>query len=530
MKQIHRLAEQLEKFDIAHSERTWVQYTTGIDLGVEESSKRRMAFLKDKKHFAVICKQLDRTLDPVDQRRVEILHNRFRWYHQSAKATKIFAQIDKLETELSDVLNKFRLTLDGKTVDTTQINEILRESPDRELRRRAFQARAQVNQPLVDAGFLRLVELRKEYALACKKSDFVALRLEMDELETTLFDGWAGELRQRKKELRKREMDLAQKLLGVEDLKEWDYGYAKHILCRDNNAKVEMRRFFEPIEKTFAAYGWEIGKLNLTYDVFPRKNKSEWGYNFTIRTGHDSRVLANVNDRFADFNVLMHETAHGVHFLGLDANERLLNLGISGIVAEGFANFFGDLSYSKEFLTQIFGRDCNDKLKSFEDLRRFSAFSAPAHVARTLFDHELYRRDLKSNQDIMDLKRTMLKDMLDLEPSTEDVPWAYLIHHTVVPVYLHNYFLGDVMTANMKKAFKKQFGSEAESSPKRFGRFWRERVLQPSGRYKFAELHENVCGFKLKLGPYLDQCMKVGGLKAPKSVLEDKGQLRQLEL
>ncbi len=530
MKQIHKIASQLENFDIIHSQRLWAMYTTGIDFGVEEAALKRTAFLKDKANFTIITKFMSKELEPTDKRGVQILHQKFKWHHVSGKANKLFAEIEKLETSLSDLLNKHRVEIDGIAVDTTQISKILNENPDRELRKKAFLARAQVNKLLVDAGFLQLIELRKEYAAACKAKDFISLRLESDELDTTQFDGWADELRKRKKDLRKKEQDLAQKILGVEDMMAWDYGYTKNLLCRDNNAKVDIGNFFEPIAKTFAAYGWDIGKLNLTYDVFPRKNKSEWGYNFTIHPGKDSRVLANVNDRFASFDVLLHETAHGVHFLSLNPEQRLLNMGVSGIVAEGFANFFGGLSYQKEFVTQVFGRDSQDKLKAFGDLSRFKDFMQFIAVTKTLFDHELYRANLKTNEDIVALRNEMGKDLIDQPGFDGETPWANLIHHTVAPIYLHNYFLGDVMTANMKRSFKKQYGSNAEDSPKRFGRYWRDKVLSPSGRLPFPALHESVSGSKLKLGPYLDQCLKVGSLKAPKPLLQETGKLRTLDL
>lgn len=529
MKQILKLAQQLEALDVLRSERKWTQYTTGLDFGVDESLKQYAAFLKDKKNFAIVEKHRGKPLDPADQRRVEILYRKFKWHHVSAKANKIYGEIKKLETKLGDVLNKHRVILDGREVTTPQITKIMNESPDREMRKRAHLGRAQVNKPLLEAGFLQLIELRKEYAEACKMLDFVALRLESDELTPDMFSGWGEELKKRKGEYKKKRMALAQNVLGLEDLKTWDMGVLRNAICRDNNAQVDINNFFEPIQKTFAAFGWDnIGALNLTYDVFPRKNKSEWGYMFTIQPGKDARILANVNDRFSSFNVLMHETGHGVHFLNLDPQERLLNWGVSGIVAEGFANFFGDLIYSKEFLTQVFGRDIDDKIKAFAALSRLNDFSAFGQVARTLFDHELYSANLKSNGDIVNLLKSNAKNWLDEDLGDIEVPWAYVIHHTVAPIYLHNYFLGDVMTVNMKRAFKKQYGSEAEASPKRFGRFWREKVLEPSGLYPFPDLYERVCGGKLKLGPYLDKCLKVSVPKAPG--LKETGRLKDMEL
>jgi len=118
----------------------------------------------------------------------------------------------------------------------------------------------------------------------------------------------------------------------------------------------------------------------------------------------------------------------------------------------------------------------------------------------SFFDQELYRSDIRTLQDIEDLKWKSLKDVTGYEPFADSPPWAFTIHHTIAPIYLHNYFMGDMMCDQMRLAYEKTGGSE-----KGFGRFWKEKVLDQSGRYPFLELYRKICGGDPDLGAYLDR-------------------------
>ena len=188
-----------------------------------------------------------------------------------------------------------------------------------------------------------------------------------------------------------------------------------------------------------------------------------------------------------------------------------MNQGVSGIVAEGFANFFGDLAYSKEFLSEVFAghsTSISEIEASFRDVKRLADLRSIGSMATTIFDQELYRKEIRSLSDIHDLKWSIDRDLLGEEPYADEPLWGHLIHHTTAPIYLHNYFLGDVMCLNMKDVFQRRTGSTAESRPIEFGAFWKEKVLGPSGRYPFLELYEKVCEEPLHISRYLDHCLR----------------------
>ncbi len=293
-----------------------------------------------------------------------------------------------------------------------------------------------------------------------------------------------------------------------DQLNSWDFSYLKNKLSSYNQATVDISQFFEITAKTFEKFNFDIRPLNITYDIFPRKNKSEWGYHFKIAPGKDSRVLANVSNKFSDYWVLMHETGHGAHFMGLHTEESILNRGVSGIVAEGFANFMGNQVFSREFLNEVFpAADAENAFKQFKQVAKVNGLQEFGSIARTLFDQELYQKPVSSLEDINELFYSVEKNILGAATDSEPA-WGQLIHHTSHPIYLHNYFLGDVMCENMKKVFAKHnMGLTAKESAFEFGTYWKEKVLAPSGRLPFLDLYEKVCEEKLSIGNYLDKAL-----------------------
>ncbi|MCO4795620.1 MAG: hypothetical protein KC493_18015, partial [Bacteriovoracaceae bacterium] len=298
---------------------------------------------------------------------------------------------------------------------------------------------------------------------------------------------------------------MAKKYLGHEDLQPWDRQYLSGKICPARNIEVDMMNFQKPIKEMFNRFGFDIDSKNVTFDVFPRKNKSEWGYNFTIDYGKDTRVLANVTNEFYHFWVLMHEAGHAVHYGSVDPTDYIMNQGISGIISEGLANLFGDMIYHPTFFKDLFGGKSEEADTQFRALKDWSKTNTLSSVETILFDQALFTENIESHDDILHLRLKYLKE-LGIDDNFEgEIPWAFLIHHTTHPIYLHNYFMGDVTCAMLENVYKKQSGlSSIHDDPKKFGNYLMESVISPSGLKPFGELFESIAGDKFSLSYLLD--------------------------
>ena len=475
----------------------WVVYTAGYDFGVDEAYKAVTDYLKNADKFNKIRSVRDEELSHKDARRVELIYREFEPYHFNEAINLLDEKIQKKTNELGQVLNTFRFKLDGEVVTSVTLDQILRNDPDREKRKKAYMAKAQINQPLVDAGFMELIELRKEMAQARGFKDFVAMKLYENELPEDLFDDWKDQLSEYLDEYHSTMAFFANKYVGEEVVQPWDNAYIYGQIAPAINSQVDMMAYYDHVKKLFGKFGFNLDDYPITYDIFPRANKSEWGYNFPIEKGKDSRILANVKNEYNEFNVLLHETGHGVHHFLKDPVEHALDLGVSGIVTEGIANLFGNMIYSPIFYRDFF-EDVEVK-EQFEQLNRWKTMARLRALKDIFFDQNLYRTEIHSEADIQKLHKDTMKDLFGKVDNDETMAWAYRIHHTTHPIYLHNYFMGDVTADIIKKMYETNEGIDsAYDSPEGFGQFLKTSVIDVSGEYTFTALLKRLGtdGFK----------------------------------
>jgi oligoendopeptidase F len=470
MTRLFAIAQEHRELDVKGSRLAWTKYTTGYDFGIMDVEREMLEKLKNRESWNTIQDLLAADLSTLDQRRARIMEMTFRPYHLSARLNELSLAIQEKTNELSSVLNTHRCTVAGREMTSPEIARILISEPDRDLRKKAFLARTQVNVPLVNAGFLQLLDMRKEFAQEYGAPDFVHYQLEQQELDPVMFDSWKDEVNSVLPLMRTIRAGFSEDIIGDPDVMPWDEAFISGKITPELNKHVNMADYHRPISELFSIFGIDITGMNITYDIFPRKNKSEWGYNFPVETGVDSRILANVRDRYFEFGVLLHETGHAVHSFTTNAEETILNMGIRKA-----------------------GKD-------FRRLKLWTRANQLRAVSRILFDQALYRNRVVSIDDIHQLLWQTNMDILGEQPYADLPQWASTIHYTTHPIYFHNYLLGDLTCDMLEHVFLSREGvSDVTDRPVLFGRFILDEVIGASGRYPFPELFRRISGEDLSL-------------------------------
>lgn len=500
MKRLLRIAGELRDLHVRAGRLAWTKYTTGYDFGVMDVQREIQEKLKDGGSWKTIQALLEDDINPLDRRRVEIMERFFRPYHLSEELNRLSLAMAEKTNHLSSVLNSYRCKLGGEEITAPRISRILSSDPDRDRRRRAFLARSQVNAPLVNAGFIELMEMRKEFAHEYGAPDFVHYQLENQELDPSMFNSWKDELNSVLPLLRSIREAFGEEVLGDPGVMPWDEAYIAARIAPELNCRVSMVDYYRPVSRLFRNFGMDITGMNITYDIFPRKNKSEWGYNFPVESGVDSRILTNVQDRYFEFGVLLHETGHAVHSFSLDPEEVILNMGVSGIVSEGVANLFGGFRSRREFYSEFFEDSLEAAARNFRRLDIWNRTMRLRTVSRILFDQSLYRSSLESIADIHRLVWQTRGEVLGEEPYADEPVWASTIHYTTHPIYLHNYLLGDLACDMLEEVFtEREQVDHVMEKPRLFGQFILDEVIGVSGRYPFPELFRRLSGKGLSL-------------------------------
>jgi oligoendopeptidase F len=496
---LHEISDKLHELQVSYSKLNWTLYTTGYDFGIQEAYTRMVGELKNKESYEYILKCRALNISPTETRQVEIMYNAFKSYHLSEDLNKLDMEIRMKTNELSKILNTFRYTFEGKTVSSVELNQVLSSDTDRERRKAAYFAKNQINKPMVDGGFIDLIKLRKDYAHAYGSENFIAHRLDAVELDKSTFDNWLPQLHDLLPKMNNVRSKYAKKFLNADKIMPWDEQFIDSRIAPSLNTNIDMSSYYNNIRELFQFFGIDISSFNITYDVFPRTNKSEWGYNFPIDTAKDSRILANVKNKYLEYGVLLHETGHATHSFLLNPEEKILNRGVSGIINEGIANLFGSFLTKPLFYKKFF-KDSDNVEKEFSALKEYRSLNSLRAINRIFFDHSFYKNDVETLDDIYGLYWKTYSEVLKEEPFGTEPPWAFTIHHTTHPIYLHNYLMGDVTCEMLSKVFKNKYNASMEEKPVEFGEFLINEVIRPSGMYKYNELFKKISGedFSLK--------------------------------
>lgn len=499
MNAIKEISTKLHNLEVKYSQLAWVKYTSGLDFGVTKAYEDIVNHLKNYEYYSEITNTLSTQLNDIDKRAVQLLKKEFDPFHKSEEINTLQLEINKKTNELSQILNTHRCVFEGSEVSMVELNQILSEDEDRNRRKEAYLAKNQINKPLIDGGFLDLIKMRNKLAKLNGAKSFVEYKLQEDELSLSIFDSWEQELKEVLPTMKKTREQFAKKYLNDTFIYPWDETYITSKIAPSLNRETNMTDFYSHLTNFFNKFDINLASYNITYDIFPRINKSEWGYNFPIETGIDSRILANVKNKYNEYNVLLHETGHGIHSFLLNPEDIMINRGVSGIISEGIANLFGSFMLDELFYSDFFHKD--EVKEEFTRLKEWNRLNSLRAIFKILFDQQFYKEELNSLDDVYNMYWRLTYDLLEEEPYTCSPPWAYLIHHTTHPIYLHNYFMGDVTCEMLRKVFLKEHNVNAISeNPKAFGQFLKDQVISPSGQYTFEQLFKNISGedFSLK--------------------------------
>jgi len=275
MNRLIAIAEELRELDVKGSRLEWAKYTTGYDFGVMDVEREIQEKMKSRESWNTIQDLLTADLSPLNHRRVRIMEMAFRPFHLSAKLNELSLAIREKTNELSTVLNTHRFTVAGREMTSPEIAGILLSETDRDLRKEAFLARTQINVPLVNAGFLQLVDMRKEFAQEYGAPDFVHYQLENQELNPAMFDSWKDEMNSVLPLMRKIRSGFGEDIIGDPDVMPWDEAFISGKIAPELSRHVNMADYHRPISELFSMFGIDITGMNITYDILPRKNKSK---------------------------------------------------------------------------------------------------------------------------------------------------------------------------------------------------------------------------------------------------------------
>jgi len=493
----------------------WEATASGKDEAYKRSADLQLKLKKvyaNREEFEKIkqWKESGKIKDPLLKRQLTILYNE---YLGAQIDTALMRQIVELSSEVEKKFNTFRGEINGKKVTTNDIYQILAESKDSRLRRKAWEAQKSVGEQVAD-DVRKLAHLRNQAARSLGFSDYFEMSMKLAEQDPDEILRLLDDLACQTDELfrqRKHEIDsVLAKRYGIAEgeMMPWHY-HDPFFQEKPQIFDVNFDEFYSKHDikelaiRFYSGIGLDVKDILARSDLYEREGKYPHAYCTDIDRKGDVRIMVNLRNNENWMNTLLHELGHAVYAKYIDRDlPFLLRTEAHIFTTEAIAEMFGSLAYSAAWMRDmgLIGEEDYGRLAPLAEkgIRLSNLVFARWVMVMVHFERELYRNPA---QDLNSLWWQLKERYQYLrKPAGRNKPdWAAKIHIAAYPVYYHNYLLGYLMAAQLRHAMMrdKQVENPLQWSmvgDRKVGEFLREKVFAPGARYRWDELIRRATG------------------------------------
>ncbi|MBD3288976.1 peptidase M3 [candidate division KSB1 bacterium] len=512
------------------NETYWQATITGNEEDFEKVASLEIelrTIYSDTADFALIRKFKDeeQISSPLLQRQVEILYSS---YLGNQIDPALMKKIVRKSSEIENKFSVFRGTMSGKKVTDNDIKKILSEETDSSVRRAAWFASKQVGGE-VASNIIELVKLRNEAAQHLGFENYYVLSLTLTEQKledlNQIFDELAQLTEEPFRQL-KFEMDslLAhQYAIAIGGLMPWHY-HDPFFQEGPQVYDVNLDKFYQDHDiKELAATFYNGIDLNVDdilarSDLYEKEGKNQHAYCTDIDREGDVRILCNLKNNEKWMDTILHELGHAVYDKYMDPDlPFLLREPAHSFTTEAVAQLFGRLSRNANWIQGMTGISDEERKEIagtvFKSMRLQQLIFARWCQVMFRFEQALYQNP---DQDLNKLWWDLVEkyQMIKRPPQRNAPDWAAKIHFTIVPVYYHNYMLGELLASQMHHYIvfdildNESDDAVSYINQTEIGDFLKEEIFSVGAKYEWNEMIKHSTGEYLTAKYFVQQFVK----------------------
>jgi oligoendopeptidase F len=465
---MHDPLEQLEAaFEAANirvGEATWNIYSGEAAADLDDAQRELAGLLTSSSSRALVDRSLGDEAahrEPLMARRLEIWRNCF-----AAAAVENLPEIYTLKNRLQQRIATFEFELDGSVVRRSELQKILRNHTNRELRHRAWGATstlAGANR----AALLRLIELRNHHARQLGYRDYFDLVLKVQEVDETWLRRTLDHLAAAAQPHYHNLIESLRRKAGVPQLAPWDVAFAMRQGFQLPDSYFPADKALDRLRITAQNLGFAVDRLPIRTLI---RDIPFGGYNVAVRIPDDTRFLVNPSEGHGFYTTTFHEYGHSLQAVSTRTTWPILKEyewatgGHNPAYSEGMAEVMGEFARRPDWLKAV------ARMPDAE-VERYKNQLLPAQMVLRFFDLLLNMRIewaayAGEAQDMGAVERELTREVRGLDFPPDDPPqWEANTWYTTYPVYWHNYILASVIATQVHDTITARFGPEASLHP-----------------------------------------------------------------
>jgi peptidyl-dipeptidase A len=508
---------QIRELYIAANLAGWDAAVAGTPENLQKAADTRTALMKHMASTEEYARYRDwdqsgaAAADPLVARQVRVLHYAFA---EAQNDPELIEQISGLISKLEEVYYGFRAEVDGKKLSNNQIEKILDEERDSEVRREVWEAHKQLG-PLVAPSIRELARLRNRAAQKMGYANFHRMSLTLNEIDPDWLYGMLEDLATKTDEPFRKvkgalDAELSKRFnVPVEELRAWHYSDL-FFQRAPKVGETDFDTFFKDQDvvalatQTYDSLGMDVRDILARSDLYERELKDQHAFCVHIDREGDVRTLNNLvpSERWMD--TLLHELGHGVFDKYIPQSLPWILRTIPHILTtEAMALLMGGQTLDREWLINIRGLDektADSVVKPAQQREILSQLIFARWVMVVVgFERAMYENpeaDLDTIWWNLVEKYQFLK-----RPEGRNMPdWATKNHVALAPAYYQNYLIGHMVAAQWLGTLEKNGGLIGNPNA---GAWFKEKVFGLGATKPWNEGLAHATGEPLNLDHYV---------------------------
>jgi oligoendopeptidase F len=440
---LDRKEQELEQLYAAYWQ---IQYQ--LELGDTKASDKEVeGKLRDVINDPAFLKTLKaaRFTDPILQRRRQLFLEVAADSQISTNA-ELATRVESIRKDGSAI----RYKVGGKLLDRAELDNVLGHSADRDLRRQAWYAQADLTK-LTGDRIREVIKMRNalgdRYA-GQKFSDFMLQRRATNRRDLS---NWFEQIKTSTEPEYRALLSRMQRELRVEKIEPWDLQYYFSTLTPELETRFGIDGTWERTAKVASLLGFDFSRLPVDVRI---TDITFGGYTMPIWYGKEIKMLVSKHEGILFADTILHESGHALHFSFVQEPTFILKDNYPPPMDEGLGQTMSLMLFRPEISTTVYGLSIEEARALRERRRLETNYSMRALMVQSEFELEAYDNP---DQELDGLYDRICSKYLDVDCHRSRT-WGYDPFYAAIPIYQQNYVLAEMFAYQIHHSIDQKFG------------------------------------------------------------------------
>ena len=383
--------------------------------------------------------------DPVLQRRRQLFLE-VATDSQISTDADLVTQVESIRKDGSSI----RYKIVAKQLNRPELDNVLGHEANRELRRQAWYAQADLTN-LTGDRIREVMKLRNQLGLRYANenfSDFMLRRRATTRRDLLL---WFEQIRTATEPEYHALLSRMQQDLKIEKPEPWDLEYYFSTLSPGLDSKFALESGWQRTTEVAGLLGFDFIRLPVEVKI---TDITFGGYTMPIWYGKEIKMLVSRHTGILFADTMLHESGHALHFTFVQEPTFILRDNYPPPMDEGLGQTMSLMMFRPEISTTIYGLSKEEAGSLMERRRLESNYSMRALMVQSEFELEAYDNPA---QNLTTLYDRVCSKYLDVDCHQSNT-WGYDPFYAAIPVYQQNYVLAEMFAYQVHHTLDQKFG------------------------------------------------------------------------